>query len=150
MNSILTNVSCGCGYLTECTSIHYIPRYLQKAVVEKLLATHLVQVGRNEPRHKRMQNDLCHFAGRKQGGAWNNGFKLFIFSTFSLQYNSRRPILTKTLPTSKVIYTKYSKHWLYTVAHTFDCVCSKINTSWFNPFYFSSLYPAIYIEWCIC
>ena len=108
LNSILTNVSC--GYLTECTSIHYIPRYLQKAVVEKLLATHLVQVGRNEPRHKRMQNDLCHFAGRKQGGAWNNGLKLFIFSTFSLQYNSRRPILTKTLPTSKVIYTKYSKH----------------------------------------
>ena len=59
-------------------SIHYIPRYLQKAVVEKLLATHLVQVGRNEPRHKRMQNDLCHFAGRKQGGAWHNGFKIFI------------------------------------------------------------------------
>ena len=25
----------------------------------------------------------------------------------------------------KVIYTKYSKHWPYTVAHTFDCVCRK-------------------------
>ena len=45
----------------------------------------------------------------------------------------------------KVIYTKYSKHCLYTVAHTIDCVCSKINNSWFNPwfsFYFSCLYPA--------
>ena len=29
----------------------------------------------------------------------------------------------------KVIYTKYSKHCPYTVAHTFECVCSKINNS---------------------
>ena len=53
----------------------------------------------------------------------------------------------------KVIETKYSKHWPYTVAHTFDCMCSKINNSWFNPwfsFYFSSLYPAPYIEWHMC
>ena len=27
----------------------------------------------------------------------------------------------------KVIYTKYSKHCPYTVAHTLKCVCSKIN-----------------------
>ena len=27
---------------------------------------------------------------------------------------------------SKVIYTKYSKHWPYTLAHTIDCVCSKM------------------------
>ena len=26
----------------------------------------------------------------------------------------------------KVIYPKYSNHWLSTVAHTIDCVCSKI------------------------
>ena len=26
---------------------------------------------------------------------------------------------------TKVIYTKYSKHWPYTVAHTIDCVCIK-------------------------
>ena len=54
---------------------------------------------------------------------------------------------------TKVIYTKYSKHWPYTVAHTLDYVCSKINYSWFNPwfsFYFSSLYPAPYIEWDMC
>ena len=54
---------------------------------------------------------------------------------------------------AKVIEIKYSKHWPYTVAHTFDCVCSKINNSWFNPwfsFYFSSLYPAPYIEWYMC
>ena len=29
----------------------------------------------------------------------------------------------------KVIYTKYSKHLLYTVAHTIDYVCSKMNNS---------------------
>ena len=29
-------------------------------------------------------------------------------------------------PLTKVIYTKYSKHWPYTVAHTIDCVCSKM------------------------
>ena len=28
---------------------------------------------------------------------------------------------------TKVIYTKYSKHCPYTVAHTIECVCSKIN-----------------------
>ena len=28
---------------------------------------------------------------------------------------------------AKVIYTMYSKHCPYTVAHTFECVCSKIN-----------------------
>ena len=28
---------------------------------------------------------------------------------------------------SKVIHTKYSKHRSSTVAHTFECVCSKIN-----------------------
>ena len=27
---------------------------------------------------------------------------------------------------SKVIYPKYSKHWLSTVAHTIDCVCGKM------------------------
>ena len=45
----------------------------------------------------------------------------------------------------KVVYTKYSKHWPYTVAHTMECVCSKIYYSWLNAwfsFYFSSLHPA--------
>ena len=28
---------------------------------------------------------------------------------------------------TKVIHTKYSKHRPYTVAHTIECVCSKIN-----------------------
>ena len=27
---------------------------------------------------------------------------------------------------NKVIYPKYSKHWSYTVAHTIDCLCSKM------------------------
>ena len=29
-------------------------------------------------------------------------------------------------PGAKVIHPKYSKHWLSTVAHKIDCVCSKI------------------------
>jgi hypothetical protein len=29
-------------------------------------------------------------------------------------------------PRIKVIHTKYSKHWPYTVAHTIDCVCSEM------------------------
>ena len=48
---------------------------------------------------------------------------------------------------------KYSKHWLYTVAHTIECVCSKINNSWFNPwfsFYFTSSCSAPFIEWHMC
>ena len=28
---------------------------------------------------------------------------------------------------TKVIYPKYSKHWLSTVAHTIDFMCSKIS-----------------------
>ena len=30
------------------------------------------------------------------------------------------------LAPSKFIYPKYSRHWLSTVAHTIDCVCSEI------------------------
>ena len=66
-----------------------------------------------------------------------------------IHFNLRQRILACV----KVIYMKYSKHWPYTVAHIFDCVCSKINNSWFNPwfsFYFSSLYPAPYIERYMC
>ena len=29
-------------------------------------------------------------------------------------------------PLAKVINSKYSKHWVYTVAHRIDCVCSKM------------------------
>ena len=47
----------------------------------------------------------------------------------------------------KVINPKYSKHWLYTVAHTIDCVCSKILMieimGYF--FYFSSFFGWTYI-----
>ena len=31
-----------------------------------------------------------------------------------------------SLPSGKVIHPKYSKQWLSTVAHTIDCVCSRI------------------------
>ena len=52
----------------------------------------------------------------------------------------------------KVIYPKYSKHWLYIAAHTIDCVCSKMLNHGVNYglFLSLSLYPATYIELCMC
>ena len=41
---------------------------------------------------------------------------------------------------SKVIYTKYSKHWPHTVAHTIDCVCSKMLNHVLNHELFLSLF----------
>ena len=41
---------------------------------------------------------------------------------------------------SKVIHPKYSKHWLYTVAHIIDCVCSKILNHGLNHGLFLSLF----------
>ena len=47
----------------------------------------------------------------------------------------------KLLP--KVIYPKYSKHWPYTMAHTIDCVCSKILNHGLNHGIFLSLFLLI-------
>ena len=44
---------------------------------------------------------------------------------------------------AKVIYTKYSKHWPYTVAHTIDCVCSKMLNHGLNHGLFLSLFKLI-------
>ena len=41
-------------------------------------------------------------------------------------YVSSCLVLIKFLDGNKIIYPKYSKHWPYTVAHTIDCVCSKM------------------------
>ena len=45
---------------------------------------------------------------------------------FWLGFEGRLRIVTRIRHEGKVIYPKYSKHWPYTVAHTIDCVCSKI------------------------
>ena len=45
----------------------------------------------------------------------------------------------------KVIYPKYPKHWPYTVAHTKNCVCSKMLNDGLNHAVIS-LYPATYNE----
>ena len=52
---------------------------------------------------------------------------IFVTESFIIQESgfwSFAKLLTFSLVT-KVIYTKYSKHEPYTVAHTLDCVCSK-------------------------
>ena len=43
----------------------------------------------------------------------------------------------------KVIYPKYSKHWPYTVAHTIDCVCSKMLNHGLNHGLFLSIFKLI-------
>ena len=61
---------------------------------------------------------------------------LIFFVTNSSLPTSFKPMqLNHNLTHSKVIDTKYSKHWPYTVAHTIECVCSKMNNSWFNPWF---------------
>ena len=43
----------------------------------------------------------------------------------SLRLNENQPLNFEAA--TKVIHTKYSKHRPSTVAHTFECVCSKID-----------------------
>ena len=49
------------------------------------------------------------------------------------------------------IYPKYSKHWPYTVAHTIDCVCSKMLNHGLNHWLFLSPFKLIpcHIHWII-
>ena len=51
--------------------------------------------------------------------------------------------MQKNTVKSKVIYPKYSKHWPYTVAHTIDCVCSKMLNHGLNHGLFLSLFKLI-------
>ena len=50
----------------------------------------------------------------------------------------------------KVIYPKYSKHWLYNVAHTIDCLCSKMLNHGLNHGLFLSLFKLPHTLNCIC
>ena len=76
-----------------------------------------------------------------------------------LQFQSNDTIMTMFDKKSKekdkkpkVIYTKYSKHWPYTVAHTLDCVCSKMLNHGLNHGFFLSLFKLIScpIHWIVC
>ena len=53
---------------------------------------------------------------------------------------------------TKVIHPKYSKHWSYAVAHTMDCVCSKMFNHGLNHGLFLSLFKLIScpIHWIVC
>ena len=53
---------------------------------------------------------------------------------------------------SNVVFTKYSKHWPFTVAHTIDCVCSKMLNHGLNHGFFLSLFKLIScpIHWIVC
>ena len=80
-----------------------------------------------------------------------------ILETFALCYlwSTSQSIPGLFLPfhvSFKVIETKYSKHWPYIVAQTFDCVCSKINNSWFKSMIFILLFKLMPcpIHWMVC
>ena len=77
------------------------------------------------------------------------GFKVHIFWK---GHKIKKKSLTCFDATGKVIYTKYSKHWPYTVAHTLDCVCSKMLIHGLNHGFFLSLFKLIScpIHWIVC
>ena len=54
--------------------------------------------------------------------------------------------------TFKVIYTKYSKHWPYAVAHTINCVCIKMLNHGLNHGFFLLLFKlkSCPIHWIVC
>ena len=68
---------------------------------------------------------------------WGCGKIFHVFSVVlqasTVQYrpSEKKIVFGLKVPSSdglgKVIHTKYSKHCPSTVAHTFECVCSKIN-----------------------
>ena len=47
-------------------------------------------------------------------------------NTLSIKIFNNLVFLFFFLLLDKIIYPKYSKHWPYTVAHTIDCMCSKM------------------------
>ena len=83
------------------------------------------------------------------------GLTLMEFTTFRYVLQSNFGIKLQTmqkfslLQQGKVIYPKYSKYWPYTVAHTIDCVCSKILNHGLNHFQAYTL-PRPYIELYMC
>ena len=59
--------------------------------------------------------------------------------SLQIELNTNRKVMGST----RNIYTKYSKHWSYTVAHTIDCVCSKMLNHGLNHGLFLSLFKLI-------
>ena len=73
-------------------------------------------------------------------------------TSYYLPFNTWTTCGLSTDPLSKVIKTKYSKHWpYYTVAHTIDCVCSKMLNHGLNHGLFLSLFKLIScpIHWIV-
>merc|ERR1711971_337225 len=46
----------------------------------------------------------------------------------------------------KVLHPKYFKHLPYTVAHTIDCVCSKMLNSWFKSWVISFTFQVFWMK----
>ena len=72
------------------------------------------------------------------------------FLRLGLDMSSKSHVTIAVL--GKVIYPKYSqKHWPYTLAHTIDCVCSKMLNHGLNHGLFLSLFKLIpcHIHWIV-
>ena len=74
-----------------------------------------------------------------------------MFHTYEFEEENKYINIYIFVPKPKVIYTKYSKHCPSTVAHTIDCMCSKINHG-LNHGFFLSLFKLILcpIHWIVC
>ena len=61
--------------------------------------------------------------------SWNFFHEIVIYGFFPNAEKRGGKMIDKKC---KVIYPKYSKHWLSTVERTIDCVCSKILNQYFS------------------
>ena len=85
-------------------------------------------------------------------------FHWILFTFFFVSYWSRNIVLGWSklwmqlhliLAPFKIIYPKYSKHWSYTLAHTINCVCSKMLNHGLNHGLFLSLFKPCHIHWIV-
>ena len=100
-----------------------------------------------------LNKQILQFLGLKPA-VWISFFRfdgnfnlLQLFQPIKTSTPVRQDFVTDT----KVIHTKYSKHRPSTVAHTFECVCSKINHG-LNHGLFTLLLKLINcpIHWIVC
>ena len=88
--------------------------------------------------------------------AWHSAYSIIStmqYAAWLCNKGSSEGILTmvKGRESGKVIYTKYSKHWHCTVAHTKNCVCSKMFNDGLNHGLFPSLFKLIpnHVHWIV-
>ena len=98
---------------------------------------------------------VCTYAGKKD--VFTSRKENAIFAQIRQRLLKRRGkshityIQNTNAPLVKVIHPKYSKHWSYPLAHTIDCVCSKMLIYGLNHGLLYSLFKLIpcHLHWII-